>query len=109
MNILVLIIYTVFVTFMSLRPMDGIALENWDKAGHLILYFIFALLGYRAVSNPKHYLYLCLGIVGYSGLMEIAQSFTPGRMMSAYDLLANAAGVAIAILFTKILFDSKSS
>ena len=106
MNIFVFIIYTGFVTFASLRPMDSATLGDWDKVGHLVLYFIFALLGYRVVSNPRHYLYLCTGIVVYSGLMEVAQSFMPGRMMSAYDLLANAVGVAIAIIITKVLFIS---
>ena len=106
MNIIVFLIYTGFVTFASLRPMDSATLGNWDKAGHLVLYFIFALVGYRVVSNPRHYLYLCIGIVIYSGLMEIAQSFMPGRMMSAYDLLANAVGVAIAMVFTRMLFRS---
>ena len=108
MNILVFLIYTGFVTFVSLRPIDGAALGNWDKVGHLVLYLIFALLGYRVVSNPKHYLYLCIGIVIYSGLMEVVQSFLPGRMMSGYDLLANAIGVAIAIIFTRMLFTAKN-
>ena len=108
MNIFVFIVYTGFVTFASLRPMDSVALGNWDKSGHLVLYFIFALIGYRVVSNPRHYLYLCFGIVIYSGLMEVAQSFMPGRMMSIYDLLANAVGVAIAMIFTRMLFSAKN-
>ena len=108
MNILVLFTYASLVTFLSLRPMDGIALGNWDKIGHLTLYFVFALLGYRVASNPRHYLFLCIGIVVYGGLIEVAQSFTPGRMMSAYDFLANATGVVIAIVFTRMLSSAKS-
>jgi VanZ family protein len=108
MNILVFIIYTFFVTYASLRPMDGVTIGNWDKVGHLVLYFVFAMLGYRLVSNPRYYLYLCVGIVAYSGLMEIAQSFMPGRMMSLYDLLANAVGVVLAIVLTRMLFNAKN-
>lgn len=107
MNILAFTIYTCLVTFASLRPMDGIAIGNWDKIGHLTLYFLFALLGYRVVSNPRHYLFLCIGIVVYGGLMEVAQSFMPGRMMSAYDFIANAAGVVIAMVFTRMLLSTK--
>ena len=107
MRILVFIAYAVFVTFVSLRPMDGTGVGDWDKVGHLVLYFIFALLGYRVVSSSKHYLYLCIGIVVYSGLMEFAQSFLPGRMMSVYDLVANAVGVAIAVIFTRTLFSAR--
>lgn len=108
MNILTFIIYTCIVTFASLRPMDGIAIGGWDKIGHLTLYFVFALLGYRIVSKRRHYVFLCIGIVAYSGLMEVAQSFMPGRMMSAYDLLANAAGVVIAMVCTRMLLSAKS-
>ncbi|MEH6911267.1 MAG: VanZ family protein [Oceanicoccus sp.] len=109
MNTIVFLIYTVFVTFVSLRPIGNTAFGNWDKVGHLILYCIFAAIGYYVVSNSRHYLYLCSGIVGYGCLMEIAQSFTPGRMMSGYDMLANAVGVAIAIVFTRMTFGAKNS
>jgi VanZ family protein len=108
MNIVAFIIYTGFVTYASLRPMDGVSIGNWDKIGHLTLYFVFAVIGYRMVSKPKHYLFLCIGIVVYGGLMELAQSYMPGRMMSAYDVLANTAGVVIAMVFTKMLFSAKS-
>ena len=108
MNIIVFLIYTGFVTFASLRPMDSAVLGDWDKAGHLVLYFVFALLGYRVVAKPKHYLYLCIGIVAYSGLMEIAQSFIPGRQMSAYDLFANALGVGLAMVLTRMLSSAKN-
>jgi VanZ family protein len=108
MNILVFIIYTAFVTYASLRPMNSVDIGSWDKVGHLVLYFVFAMLGYRIVSNPRYYLYLCIGIVAYSGLMEVAQSFMPGRMMSVYDLLANAVGVAMAMVLTRMLFSAKN-
>ncbi|MFK8051039.1 MAG: VanZ family protein [Halioglobus sp.] len=68
---------------------------------------ILALLGCRVVSSSRHYLYLCIGIVIYGGLMEVAQSFTPNRMMSIYDLVANTVGVAFAMVIVRTLFDSK--
>ncbi len=108
MDRLIFIAYTGFVAFVSLRPMNDIAVGDWDKVGHLVVYFIFALLGYRVVSKLEHYFYLCIGIVVYSGLMEVAQSFLPGRMMSGYDLLANAVGVAIAMIFARALFSDRN-
>lgn len=39
--------------------------------------------------------------------MEVAQSFTPNRMMSIYDLVANTVGVAFAMVIVRTLFDSK--
>lgn len=108
MNILVFILYTAFVTWGSLRPMETTSLEPWDKVGHLVLYAIFALLGCRIIANQRQYFYLCAGMVAYSGLMEVAQSFSPGRAMSIYDLLANIAGVGLGAAIAKWLFRAKN-
>lgn len=108
MNILVFLIYTAFVTYASIRPMDSAPLEPWDKVAHLVLYSIFALLGSRIVTNKKQFLYLCAGVVVYSGLMEIIQSFVPGRVMSGYDLLANAIGVIAGASIAKWVFHAKN-
>jgi VanZ family protein len=94
-NTLVLIFYAVLVAFLSLSPGSGSSAEHWDKVVHLITYAVFAGLGYRVIKEGRGYLFLCLGIIVYSGLIEVAQSYMPGRVMSGYDLLANAVGVAI--------------
>ncbi len=73
-------------------------MEHLDKVVHLLVYYIFAVLGYRLLANKRHYLYMCLGIVAYSGLIELGQSYIPGREMSAFDLLANIVGVALGAL-----------
>jgi VanZ family protein len=49
---------------------------------------------------------VCIGIVAYSGLLEVAQSFVPGREMSALDLLANTSGVLLAALFSHTFFSN---
>ena len=95
MNMLVLIVYAVLVAFVSLSPGSGASAEHWDKVLHLITYAVFAALGYRAIKEKRGYLILCVAIIVYSGLIELAQSYIPGRVMSGYDILANAAGVAI--------------
>ena len=108
MSLLIFLTYTGFVAYVSLRPMGGASLENWDKVGHVAIYLVYALIGYHLASGRRQYLYICAGIFVYSGLMEIAQSFMPGRMMSVYDLLANAVGVSMAIVFTRALFGVKN-
>ena len=95
LNTLVLIFYAVLVAFVSLSPGSGASTEHWDKVLHLITYAVFAALGYHAIKEGRGYLFLCLGIVVYSGLIELAQSYIPGRVMSGYDIVANAVGVAI--------------
>jgi VanZ family protein len=61
----------------------------------LLIYYIFAVFGYRMLQGGRHYPALCMGIIAYGGLLEWAQSFTPDRSMSGYDMLANALGVAL--------------
>ena len=72
-----------------------------DKVVHLLTYAVFTVLGYRVKSSEPGFIYICIGIVVFSGLMEVVQSFTPARMMSAADLLANLVGVLLAYLFIK--------
>ena len=50
------------------------------------------------LRTKSYYLYVCLGIIAYGGLMELAQSYTPGRMMSGYDFLANTLGVVLGAI-----------
>jgi VanZ family protein len=94
-------LYTILVTFGSIRPINSVPLEHWDKLIHLIMYGVFAIIGYQTVKEQRHFIYLCIGIVMYSGALEIAQSFIPGRAMSAYDLLANAMGVFLGAITAK--------
>ena len=102
-KIAVAVIYALLVGYASLSPASGLAIGSWDKLAHFLTYGVFTILAYGIVKSPKAYLYACLAIVLYSGLMEVGQSFVPGRSMSAYDLLANALGVAAGVLFIKTL------
>ncbi len=88
--------------------MDDIAISGqWDKVGHIGLYCVFAILAYHVANQARYYYGLCLGIIAYSGLMEVAQSFMPGRMMSAGDLLANAVGVMLGVIVANRAFREK--
>ena len=100
--------YAVLVAFVSLQPAGGSTIGSYDKVAHLLTYGIFAALAHRMKLSGRHYVFVCIGIVAYSGLLEIAQSFVPGREMSAFDLLANTLGVAlVALLRTKYLAAEK--
>lgn len=85
--------YVIFVTYVSLRPSVGVPLNLWDKAGHVFAYCLFAILAYAVVRARPAYYQLCLLIFAYSALMELCQSFLPGRVMSGYDMVANALGL----------------
>jgi VanZ family protein len=81
--------------------MNSTTIEPWNKLIHLILYGVFAVLGYRVLKAPRQYWYVCIGIVIYSGLIAVAQPFMPGRVMSAFDLLANTLGVVLGAVVAK--------
>jgi VanZ family protein len=98
MHTIVFIVYAGIVAVTSLYPGGVQSAEHLDKVVHLLVYYIFAVLGYRMLANKRDYLYVCLGIVAYSGLIELGQSYIPGREMSALDLLANILGVVLGAL-----------
>ena len=79
----------------ALARLPGEALSRQLGRAGIATARLDAVLGYRALANKAYYLYLCLGIVAYGALMEIGQSWIPGRQMSAYDFLANTLGVVL--------------
>ncbi len=87
----------------------GSSIGSYDKVAHFITYGIFAVLAHRMNLLGRQYIYVCIGIVAYSGLLEIAQSLVPGREMSAFDLLANTSGVLLGALLCNKLSDGVSS
>ena len=107
MRILLLIGYAVFVAVVSLRPASGVSIDPWDKLLHFITYALFAGLAYLALGRGRGFLVCCVAIMLYGGLMEVGQSFMPGRVMSGYDFLANALGVLAVILLIRRLDPSR--
>lgn len=101
MHTIAFIAYAAIVTATSLRPGTGAGVEHLDKVVHLLTYYIFAVLGYRFLTNKQYYPYICLGIIAYGGLIEVGQSYIPGRDMSGYDFLANTLGVALGAMVMK--------
>lgn len=100
---LTFVCYTGLVTFVSLLPAGGHLVGSYDKSAHLLIYAIFAALAHRLALSGRHYAYVCVGIIAYSGLLEVGQSFLPGREMSALDLLANILGVLMGGLACRAL------
>jgi VanZ family protein len=103
LNTLVLAAYALFVTAASLKPGGGSSFDPWDKLLHFITYAIFAVLAYRVFRGQRRFALACVGIIVYGGLIELIQSWMPGRFMSGYDFLANTLGVvAGAFVITQL-------
>ena len=99
----IFVAYAVLIAFVSLQPDAGSSMESYDKGAHLLAYGIFAALAHRMNLSGRHFVLVCIGIVAYSAMLEVAQSFVPGREMSALDLFANALGVAFGAAFGLLL------
>ena len=97
------VIYGLLVSLASLSPGSSVSIEVWDKLLHFMTYGLFAIVGFTIAGSSRTYLCVCLGIVAYSGLIEVGQSFIPGRFMSGYDLVANALGVMLGAIFVRFL------
>lgn len=95
---LIFFCYAALVAYVSLRQGDSTVVEPYDKVAHAFTYAVFALLALPLVRQRRRVFYILSLIVLYSALLEFAQSYIPGRMMSAYDLLANVVGVAIGVV-----------
>ncbi|MCB1675919.1 MAG: VanZ family protein [Halioglobus sp.] len=93
MHTIVFFVYAGIVAAMSLSPGSGQGVGHLDKVVHLLTYYIFAVFGYRMLANKQYCLFVYLGIIAYGGLIELGQSYVPGRHMSKFDVLANIAGV----------------
>ena len=83
--------------------------QGQDKRSHLLVYMIlFALL---LLAYGKRWSLISLGILlaCFSGLIEVAQSFTGSRQAEWLDLLANILGILVAALFYKALQSYKNT
>ena len=98
MHKIAFIVYAGIVAVVSLLPGGNDSGEYLDKVVHLLVYYIFAVFGYRMLANKRYYFYICLGIIIYGGLIELGQSYSPYRDMSGFDVVANIAGVALGAL-----------
>jgi len=79
---------------LSLAP-SSLALPTigWDKANHALGFAVLGLLGQWAW--PGRTAIVLIALLGYGGLIELLQSFTPDRVAEAIDLLADWVGLLL--------------
>lgn len=63
---------------------------------HFVLWFLAGIGALFAVRTWPSRVILLVGLIEYSGLLEIAQSFTSIRMAQWTDFAGNASGVLVA-------------
>lgn len=87
--------------WLALLPVpDMVTLVSWqDKVEHALMFALLALLG--VAGWPQQPLRVATGLLVYGLAMELAQSATSHREGDLLDWLADAVGVAAALLVVR--------
>ena len=97
-----LLVYAMLITLLSLLPGGSdLQFNVWDKLQHCGAYFLLMLLS--GGNNYSQLLTRGIIVIGFSALLEFIQGFSPGRVPSIADMLANSLGVLLAIGFLSAL------
>lgn len=97
------------VTLFSMLEIPGKQVFQWqDKLSHLVVYMLLFWLLLLAYGKQWSLISLGILLVFFSGLIEVAQSFTGYRQAEWLDLLANMVGILVAALSSKALKLSKN-
>ncbi|MFI5180783.1 MAG: VanZ family protein [Thermoanaerobaculia bacterium] len=103
--VLLLLAFETYLSSQSRLPGLGISFPNLDKLEHAGYFFLTGLMAVRAArfgerwSRGKTAVLLVLTSFLWGCLDEIHQSYVPLREVEIGDVLADTAGVALAVAF----------
>jgi len=87
-----------------LLPGDALPkLRLWDKVCHLIAFMEIAVLGLLGFRGRRAALFVTVGTIALSGVLELAQHFVPGRSTDLLDFLVNSLGVLLGYGLARLL------
>lgn len=112
------IIWLVLIFILGLTPgksmpsTDLWVMLSFDKVAHFIVFGVFSMLLIIGFTKQYSYLFMryhaakmAVGTSLFVGLLiEIIQSFIPGRSLEVYDLLANSIGAFIGFGFFYLIY-----
>lgn len=107
-NALIIAIFlTLFIAFLSLVSLKGIAkinlnISNSDKIGHVLAYFTLGISWFYVFRGQrKKWTYVALLLIIYGMVLEGLQgALTSYRTADLYDEFANTSGVLLALLMS---------
>ncbi|MBD3168088.1 MAG: teicoplanin resistance protein VanZ [candidate division Zixibacteria bacterium] len=111
------IAYSTLIIYVSSLPQiktPPVGFDPGDKVLHMIAYFIFGILWYRAFSaaevDRRYPIINVLVLYGFSfaALDELHQYFVPNREMDFWDFAADVTGIILAIVAFKLWADFRS-
>ena len=99
------ILWTCVIAGLSLLPSSeipkGFRFPHIDKVVHFIMFLVYGIVVTGAFDHNKKtffrflLIFMCLFSVGL--IMELLQSYIPGRQADFYDLISNGLGAFIGI------------
>src|SRR5688572_9215212 len=87
---------------LSLLPAGS--LQRTELGGHpehVLAYAGTALVIALGLSSDRHRLAALIGLTGYAGLLELLQTFSPGRSTLLSDFVASTAGIVVGLLMAR--------
>lgn len=94
------------VTCLALTPSPPAQLSlGWDKLNHAAAFAALASVAYLGFA--RNWVMVGVVLLGYGGLIELLQSFTPTRSAEWGDLLADGVGIALGLLLAAVTLVAK--
>jgi VanZ family protein len=78
-------------------PKSPIPIEGGDKLEHALGWFAITIWYAQLAAVPRALLARACGFLALGAAIELAQSLTSWRSADPWDLVANAAGVAVGV------------
>ncbi|MGE5346910.1 MAG: VanZ family protein [Acidithiobacillales bacterium] len=103
--VVLLLAYEAYLSGQSRLPGLGVDVPQFDKLEHVVYFFLVGLAAVRAArfgeswARGKTAVFLVLLAVLWGCLDEIHQSYVPYRDVEIGDVVADTAGVALAVVF----------
>ncbi|WBY02088.1 VanZ family protein [Ramlibacter tataouinensis] len=86
---------------LALMPIDQrLPSTGWDKSDHLLGFVVLTLLGVRAFPQRKSR--VAIALLAYGIAIELLQALTPYRFAEWRDVVADAAGIGLAMLVIQV-------
>ena len=88
------------VSYLALTPDPPPYIDTgWDKANHLLAFGALAFAARFALPPARWQgTLIVLALLGYGVLIEVLQSFVPGRQAEFADVLADGVGIGVGVL-----------
>ena len=103
--VVLLLAFEAYLSSQSRLPEFGVSVPDLDKVEHAGYFFLTGLLAVRAArfgerwSRTRTAVFLVLAACLWGCLDEIHQSRVPMRSVEIADVIADSAGVALAVIF----------